>query len=193
MVQRKNMKRTTKPTQPIYRPGNGPLRKSNTLEDCESDTNLVVNSKRQVNNDNGEQSESLRYKSEGNSPRDRVTTTRNFGDSSGDTVFNDSTRRPKKPEKMIYVPRAVAQSRENIVPSHNSSFNNNNGNNETPIDKNRDNTNSNNSSKSYSERRDNPQEQFSRWEDNSTSSQRPRQVSEPRGKQNKRKCYFFEV
>lgn len=174
------MKRT-KPTQPIYRPGNGPLRKSNTLEDSESDTNLVVNSKRQANNDNGEHSDNLRYKSEGNSPRDRVTTTRNFGDSSGDTVFND-TRRPKKPEKMIYVPRQVAQAREHIVQSNSNSLNNINGNNDTPTDKNRDNTyNSNYASKSYSERRDHPQDQYSRWEENSTLSQRSRQASEPRG------------
>lgn len=177
------MKRT-KPTQPIYRPGNGPLRKSNTLEDSESDTNLVVNSKRQVNNDSGEHSDTLKHKSEGNSPRDRVTTTRNFGDSSGDTVFNDTTRRPKKPEKMIYVPRPVAQAREHIVQQpNNNSYNNINGKNETSIDTNRDITyNTNNPSKSYPERRGEPQDQYSRWEDNSASSQRPRQVSEPRGK-----------
>lgn len=178
------MKRT-KPTQPIYRPGNGPLRKTNTLEDSESDTNVVVNSKRQTNNETNVHSDTLRYKSEGNSPRDRITTSKNFGNSSGDTVFNDTSRRPKKPEKMIYVPRPFAQCRENnSVQQLNSNSNINiNGNNEPPVERNRGNSsNTNNHPKTYSARRGESHEPHSRWEDNSSTSQRQRQVSEPRGK-----------
>lgn len=172
-----------KPTQPIYRPGNGPLRKSNTLEDSESDTNLVLNSKRPTNNDNGEYSDTLRNKSEGNSPRDRVSITRNYGESSGDTVFNDNTRRPKKPEKMIYVPRPLAQARDNCVQLPNSnSFSNFNGKTETYNDRNKDiYNNNNNSSKPYVDRRSEMQGSHARWDDVSGTSHRQRQVSEPRG------------
>lgn len=179
------MKRT-KPTQPIYRPGNGPLRKSNTLEDSESDTNVVVNSKRQTNNETNDNSDSLRHKSEGNSPRDRITATENFCDSSGDTVFTD-TRRPKKPEKIIYVPRSFAQSRENnSVQKLNSNTNFHvNGNNEQHVARNRGNShNTNNNPKTYSARRGESHEPYSSWEDNSSTSQGQRQVSEPRGKWN---------
>lgn len=183
MVHRKNIKRT-KPTQPIYRPGNGPLRKSNTLEDSESDTNLVLNTKRQIYDDNGEHSNSIRHKSEGNSPRGQVTTTGSFGDSSGDTIFNDTNRRQKKPEKMIYVPRQVAQARESSVQQSNSNtYPNINGNNELPYERNRDSVhNSGYTSKPYMEKRGDSQESHSRWGDGSTSSQRQRQGSEPRGK-----------
>lgn len=185
------MKRT-KPTQPIYRPGNGPLRKSNTLEDSESDTNLVLNSKRSINSDNGEYSESLRHKSEGNSPRERVTTTRHFGESSGDTVFNDNSRRPKKPEKILYVPRPLAQTKENSVqPSNTNSYSNFNGKTESYMDKNRDIYNNNTLSKPYVDKRSEILESHSRWDDASGTSHRQRQVSEPRGML----CniYYFKV
>lgn len=182
VVQKKTMRRN-KPSQPIYRPGNGPLRKSNTLEDSESDSNLVVNSIRQTNNETNDHSDNLRHKSEGNSPRDKLTTTKNFGDSSGDTVFND-TRRPKKPEKMLYVPRH-AQSRENnSVQQVNSNSNINlNGKNEPPVDRNRGNSyNSNSHPKTYLDRRGESHEPHLRWDNNLSTSQRQRQVSEPRGK-----------
>lgn len=182
------MKRT-KPTQPIYRPGSGLLRKSNTFEDSESDTNLVRNSKRQVNNDNGEHTDILKHKSEGNSPREQVATLKSFGDSSGDTVFNDSSRRVRKPEKLIYVPRSIAQSRENTVqPSNSNSFSNFNGNNEMNVDRNRDNVYSNtNQAKPYVERRDDQQEAHSRWGD---GPYRQRQGSEPRGRWN---IFLYEI
>lgn len=170
MVHRKNMRRT-KPTQPIYRPGNGPLRKSNTFEDSESDTNLLLNVKR-YNNDIENNSESIRHKSEGNSPRE-THSTRSYGDSSGDTALNDTTKRPKKPEKMIYVPRPLAQARDNSVQQSNSnsySTSKVNGYYENSS-KTKDGINSSNSSKSYSERRIQQHDTKSKWGDSLGTSQ----------------------
>lgn len=167
-----------KPTQPIYRPGNGPLRKSNTFEDSESDTNLVLNTKGPVNNDNGEYGNNVKFKSEGNSPREKLPT-RNFGGSSGDAIMNESGRRQKKPEQMLYVPRAVQARETSVQQTTSNSYSNMNGNN-APSNTSRDEVyqNTNNCTRSLPDKR---VESNSKWIDGPSSSHRYRQGSEPRG------------
>ncbi|XP_044271255.1 telomerase-binding protein EST1A isoform X2 [Tribolium madens] len=71
-----------KPQQEIYRPGSGPLRKSNTGNE-ESDPDLNLKPKPYAHDD--------KYKPE---------------------TITEPQRKPRKPEQMLYVPRAVANARE---------------------------------------------------------------------------------
>ena len=80
--------RRGKPQQEIYRPGSGPLRKSNTAtEESEPDTNLILTKSKTYAHDE------TRYKSE-------------------PLTEPNPQRKTRKPEQMIYVPRPVANARE---------------------------------------------------------------------------------
>ncbi|XP_023013335.2 uncharacterized protein isoform X1 [Leptinotarsa decemlineata] len=110
-VRRKNMRRG-KPQQQIYRPGSGPLRKSNNIEDSESDTNILINS-RQDHFKKGQPEDTSRFRSEGSSPRDKIIEVDDTPSLLKDISLNiEATKRIKKPEQMHYVPRALAQARE---------------------------------------------------------------------------------
>ncbi|KAJ8970512.1 hypothetical protein NQ314_001188 [Rhamnusium bicolor] len=173
--------RRGKPLQQIYRPGSGPLRKSNIgIEESESDTNIVINS-RQNQSKHLLPNDDLRHKSEGSSPRDKITdidsTTSRLGDIS---LSKDTTRRQKKPEQMLYVPRPVAQARElNSSQDFNrNSFTQSNGN-ERKFDPN--DKFGNNRTKRYVDRKRGDVDDFhEEW----PSGYRPRQGSEPRGVNN---------
>lgn len=96
-----------KPHQPIYRPGSGPLRKTTSgIEETESDTNLVINSKEASYR--GSQSNS-KYKSEGSSPREYAHDLESVTAGVGDMGIQDKTKKLRKPEQTFYVPRPVAQ------------------------------------------------------------------------------------
>lgn len=111
-----------KPQQQIYRPGSGPLRKSTpNIEETESDTNLLIGNKQ----DNYRSAQN-RYKSEGSSPRDRLHDIDSTTERIGDMTIKDNTRKTRKPEKEIYVPRPLAQA---LVETHEKSFQHVNGNN----------------------------------------------------------------
>lgn len=171
------MRRGNKPLQQIYRPGSGPLRKSNTgIEESESDTNIVINSRQNqskhllVNDD-------MRHKSEGSSPRDKVAdidTTSRVGDIS---INPDASKRQKKPEQMHYVPRPLVQARESSAPQD---FTRNN----PPTNGNERNYESDrftNRGKRYFERKRADDDFQNEWRETSPSVYRPRQGSEPRG------------
>lgn len=87
--------RRGKPHQQIYRPGSGPLKKTNTIEESESDTNILK--QKQYENvlvDNS------KIKSEGSSPRDKITEIE-VASRLGDFSLNDDVnRRPKKPDQV---------------------------------------------------------------------------------------------
>ncbi|CAG9865390.1 unnamed protein product [Phyllotreta striolata] len=95
--------RRAKPQQPIYRPGSGPLKKSNANEESEFDS-TVLKHKDLSNTD----FDNTKTKSEGNSPRHSDRTSK-----SGDYSPNDDVnKRPRKPDQIIYVPRPIAQARD---------------------------------------------------------------------------------
>nr|CAH7719815.1 unnamed protein product [Callosobruchus chinensis] len=96
--------RRGKPLQQLYKPGSGPLRKSNNGVD-EQTSFEVSGSNNLANNDLS--TRNLRHSSERNSTRDSVSAQR--GDSNSD---RDTSRRQKKPEQIFYVPRPVAQAKE---------------------------------------------------------------------------------
>lgn len=104
------MRRGNKPQQQIYRPGSGPLRKSvHGIEESESDTNIVINSRQNLS-----KNPVTRLRSEGSSPRnnDIVETTSKLGDMT--IKGNDPKRKTKKPEQALYVPPVLAQVKESI-------------------------------------------------------------------------------
>lgn len=103
------MPRGNKPQQLIYRPGSGPLKKSNHgVNESESDTNVILRQNQSKNIDS-------RLKSEGSSPRtDAIdATTQKFLDVSMKD-YDNNKKKSKKPEQPLYVPRAVtlAQAKE---------------------------------------------------------------------------------
>lgn len=172
------MRRGNKPQQQIYRPGSGPLRKSNSgIEESESDTNIVINSRQNqskhllVNDD-------IKHKSEGSSPRDKVAdidTSSRVGDISTNT---DSTKRQKKPEQMHYVPRPLAQAREMSLSQDITRNNPPTNGNEKNYESDRF---SNNRNKRYFERKREGSDFQNEWRETSPSVYRPRQGSEPMG------------
>ncbi|KAJ8955260.1 hypothetical protein NQ318_000287 [Aromia moschata] len=172
--------RRGKPQQQIYRPGSGPLRKSNIgIEESESDTNIVINS-RQNQSKHLLPNDDLKHKSEGCSPRDKITdldsTTSRLGDIS---INKDTTKRQKKPEQMLYVPRPLAQAREisSSQDFNRNSFSQTNGDRVDHPDR-----LSNNKNKRYLERkREDEHMSQDEWREKSPSVYRPRQGSEPRG------------
>lgn len=113
------MPKPSKPHQQIYRPGSGPLRKSNHgLEETESDTSIVVRQS-QAKNVN------IKLKSEGLTPRsnDVLEVANKLGDVSIKDCENK--KRTKKPEQQLYVPRVMVQAQakevnENHIQVHNS-------------------------------------------------------------------------
>ncbi|XP_018574342.1 telomerase-binding protein EST1A isoform X2 [Anoplophora glabripennis] len=172
------MRRGNKPQQQIYRPGSGPLRKSNTgIEESESDTNIVINSRQNqskhllVNDD-------MRHKSEGSSPRDKVAdidTTARVGDIS---VSPDASKRQKKPEQMHYVPRPLVHARELSASQDFTRSNPPTNGNEKSYESDRY---GNSKSKRYFERKRADDNDFqNEWRETSPSVYRPRQGSEPR-------------
>lgn len=103
--------RRGKPQQQIYRPGSGPLRKTAPgVDETESDTNLVLNSRH--SNYKGSSPNNLRVKSEGSSPRDCLQDLDSATEKVGDMTLRDgSSKKSKKPEQPLYVPRPLAQAR----------------------------------------------------------------------------------
>lgn len=102
--------RRGKPQQQLYRPGSGPLRKTTAgIEETESDTNLVLNSRQ--NHYKGSSPNNSRVRSEGSTPRDCLQDLESATDKVGDMTIRDSAKKAKKPEQPLYVPRAVAQAR----------------------------------------------------------------------------------
>ncbi|RZB54405.1 telomerase-binding protein EST1A [Asbolus verrucosus] len=86
--------RRGKPQQEIYRPGSGPLRKSNTgIEESEPDTTLIVNTTKAK-------------------PYTSQDDTRYKTDNSLTVTEPNTQRKTRKPEQMIYVPRPLANARE---------------------------------------------------------------------------------
>lgn len=103
--------RRGKPQQQYYRPGSGPLRKSgHGIEDNESDTNIVLNSRQSVPK-NIASNRLAKIKSE---ILDKETDIQTAAGRINDMRLDDSDmkRRSKKPEQPIYVPRAVQMARE---------------------------------------------------------------------------------
>ncbi|KAJ8915058.1 hypothetical protein NQ315_014313 [Exocentrus adspersus] len=179
-VQRKNMRRGNKPPQQIYRPGSGPLRKSNPgIEESESDTNIVIN----LRHDQSKHLLSLpnddtRYKSEGNSPRDKIADLDSTSSRVGDiTVNQDLNRRQKKPEQMRYVPRPLVQARELSSSQDFSRTNPPTNGNERSYETDKF---GNNRNKKYFDRRQGEDEFQDGWRELPPSMYRPRQGSEPR-------------
>ncbi|KAG5884605.1 hypothetical protein JTB14_024358 [Gonioctena quinquepunctata] len=177
-VRRKNNMRRGKPQQQIYRPGSGPLRKSNNLEESESDTNLVINS-RQEQFKKGQPEEFSNFKSEGSSPRNKITVMDHTASCLRDlSLYSDIPKRyNKKPEQMHYVPRPVAQARDAVVPQDSTpdSFAHINGN-ETVGDTN--DRNGTGRSRGYSERNRIERGDRSEWRDHSLSTGRPKRFDQ---------------
>lgn len=89
--------RRGKPQQEIYRPGSGPLRKSNFAnEESEADTILAVNS-----------TKSKPYITQHSS-----RCTNEFSVEVKEPYSDHTSRKSRKPEQMIYVPKPVANARE---------------------------------------------------------------------------------
>ncbi|KAJ8976809.1 hypothetical protein NQ317_012368 [Molorchus minor] len=176
--------RRGKPQQQIYRPGSGPLRKSNVgIEESESDTNIIINS-RQTQSKPQVSIDDLRHKSEGCSPRDKVTDIDSTTSRLGDVSLNkDITKRQKKPEQMIYVPRPLAQAREynSSQDINRNSFSQTNGGEMVDDygDRFNNSTNDNRSKRFLDKKREH--EYTDEWREKSQSVYRPRQGSEPRG------------
>ncbi|XP_057667443.1 telomerase-binding protein EST1A isoform X1 [Diorhabda carinulata] len=102
--------RRGKPPQQLYRPGSGPLKKSSTIEESDSDTNIFNSRHKQEENTRRDNS---KFHSESSSPRERIKDIDRAITQLGDiSLNNDVTRRPKKPDQERYVPRPLAQSRE---------------------------------------------------------------------------------
>nr|CAI5842084.1 unnamed protein product [Callosobruchus analis] len=166
--------RRGKPLQQLYKPGSGPLRKSNNGVD-EQPSFEVSRSNHLANNDSSPGN--LRRSSERNSTRDTVSAHR--GDSNSD---RDTSRRQKKPEQIFYVPRPVAQAKEtNIVQDLNKNM--------YPYSNEK--TNDSGTSSRYKSRGgysdmklDQREFQGRGWRDKSPTMQRVRQGSEPRGLNN---------
>ncbi|CAG9815622.1 unnamed protein product, partial [Phaedon cochleariae] len=181
-----------KPQQQFYRPGSGPLKKSNTLEESESDTNISITSR----NNQGKKDplNNSRYKSEGNSPRERSSDAIDQVASHLEIMLNsEDAKRPKKPEKNIYVPRAVAQAREvgSTQDSKSDSFHNANGNQST--DKSNPNpANVSDQHRNYSNRRNEMGIDDGRpeWRDQSLPRNRRKQGLEQRGINNGREPHW---
>ncbi|KAL3267748.1 hypothetical protein HHI36_006875 [Cryptolaemus montrouzieri] len=96
-----------RPPQSYYRPGSGSLRKSNSgIEESESDTNLLINSKHH-SQQNPVHVDS-NFRSEGNSPRNDFHNMDSTIEKLGDVKIKDVPRKTKKPDIEIYVPRPVA-------------------------------------------------------------------------------------
>lgn len=158
-----------KPQQQIYRPGSGPLRKSNNfLEDSESDTNLVISSKQRYDRD------APRFRSEGNSPRDRGDLS-NMTSRMDDLSLNrdpdkDGTRRNRKPEQELYVPRPALQARATQDSGRNT-YSQANGHEQRERGSGR--------GRYFSDRK--PDSGQREWSDNGPGYNRFRQGSEPRG------------
>lgn len=105
------MKRS-KPQQPIYRPGSGPLRKSaHNVDDAESDTGVVLNSRQSYSKSS--MAPHNKQKSEGASPREQNLEMDELTLKVGDLLMkDDGKRRSKKPDQTFYVPKPVAQARD---------------------------------------------------------------------------------
>ncbi|VEN46594.1 unnamed protein product, partial [Callosobruchus maculatus] len=161
--------RRGKPLQQIYKPGSGPLRKSNNGVD-EQPSFEVSGSNNLANNDLSP--ENLRRSSERNSTRDTLSAQR--GDPNSD---RDTSRRQKKPEQIFYVPRPVAQAKEStIVQDQNKNM--------YPYS-NEKASDSGNASRYKSRGGYSDTKQDHRgWRDKSPTMQRGRQGSEPRGMNN---------
>lgn len=189
LVQRKNMRRG-KPPQQIYRPGSGPLRKSNTFDATESDnireTNLIKNSvHNSAKHDYTKPVDSLRHTNDGGLPTTSAKPIDSEVDKAtvrvGDISLNrDLIKRQKKPEKVLYVPKPLAQARE-ISASHDpnrNSFTYINGNKKLYEPK--DDYGSR-QKPNIERRRNDYDEMSSKWKDQPMSHGRRRQGSEPRG------------
>ncbi|CAH0556011.1 unnamed protein product [Brassicogethes aeneus] len=164
-TERRNMNRG-KPQQALYRPGSGPLRKSNIgLEDLNESTEN--NSRQNTPKPYPMSNEDAKYRSESSSPRENNSFSSRLGG------------RHKKPEQQLYVPKPVAQARETASSQDydRGGYNQNNGN-ESNYERDRF---GNNRSKRYSNRRKDNMEYQDEWRD---KNRQIRQGSEPRGMAN---------
>ncbi|CAH1977497.1 unnamed protein product [Acanthoscelides obtectus] len=166
--------RRGKPLQQIYKPGSGPLRKSNN--GVEEQPSFEVSRFNAPNNSLS--SGNSRNTSESNSPRDTTAALR--GDSNSD---KDPSKRQKKPEQIFYIPRPVAQAKESnsVQDSNRNMYSYSN---EKP---------SNGAGSRFKPRggysdanQDQREFQERGWRDKSPTMRRGRQGSEPRGFDNDR-------
>ncbi|KAF5269666.1 hypothetical protein FQA39_LY08589 [Lamprigera yunnana] len=154
-----------KPNQQIYRPGDGPLKKSTHLEETESDSGLIY---RPHIKDSGHYS----YKH-----RDRDVDIEAVGYKIGDLVIKDDNRRkPKKPDQSFYVPKPLANARE--PPTVNKSNDNLSLDNKIVNNADSEYLNTVRSKRYSNRRRPNETSDEQNWRSNSPHSQR--QGSEPR-------------
>ncbi|XP_045475193.1 telomerase-binding protein EST1A isoform X2 [Harmonia axyridis] len=193
-----------RPHQKLYTPGSGSLRKSNYgIEESESDTNLVVNSKENRNQTYVD----TKFKSEGNTPRNALHNTDNMMDKFSDLSIKDNSKRSRKPDMEIYIPRIVAQNKkpdqengasrsrkrddysqekEIIGDNERNSFSHSNGNDKRFEPHFNDRFNSNKSKRySNNRRRGSEQREFNdEWGERNNHSRQVRQGSEPRNTDN---------
>lgn len=104
------MPKGSKPHQQIYRPGSGPLRKSNHgVEETETDTNLILRQ-------NQVKSSNVKLRNDGLSPNtndDVVEVTNKLGDMSAKDY--EQRKKSRKPELQLYVPKGMAQAQAKEV------------------------------------------------------------------------------
>ncbi|XP_049823827.1 uncharacterized protein LOC109600502 isoform X3 [Aethina tumida] len=175
-VQRRSMNRG-KPQQALYRPGSGPLRKSNIgTEDQELESNIIINS-RHYSSKSYASNDELRERSEGSSLRDKVNEMDQCSSRFGDMSLNkDTPKKSKKPEQPLYVPKPVAQARESREMAAQESDRNTQNQSEA-YDR-----FGNHRSKRYSNRRKENFDNQDEWRDKPGNINRQvRQGSEPRG------------
>lgn len=183
-LDKQNMRRG-KPQQQIYRPGSGPLRKTTAgAEETESDTNLVLNSRQ--NDYKGSSPNNLRVRSEGSTPRNCLQDIESTTEKVGDMTLRDTSKKSKKPEQPLYVPRPLAQARgDQNTPTEGKvdrNYQHLNGNSQNF----HDGSSNSHRSKHYSSRRrqSDSQDYQDEWRPSSPmhhSNRNVRQGSEPRG------------
>ncbi|XP_044755444.1 telomerase-binding protein EST1A [Coccinella septempunctata] len=193
-----------KPQQRYYTPGCGALRRANNgIEESESDTNLIVNSKENRNQSHID----TKFRSEGNTPRNTSHHADDMMDKFNDLSFKDTPKKNRKPDIELYVPRILAQNkrsdqengasrsqkrdnysqeRDNIGDTDRNSFGRANGNEKRFESHSNDRFNTNKSKRySSNRRRGSEQKEFNdEWSERNNQSRQMRQGSEPRNSDN---------